>query len=106
MGLKWKDMEDKIYLWQKTLGLMEERIKLAEGTLKKLTDALDKRAEEKASHLSPEARLEASEELRADLTKRLEALEEVHASVLKGSSDYEGYPARKGISHSHEEVKK
>lgn len=106
MGLKWKDMEGKLELFQKNMDLRETRIKLLEDNLKKVTDALDKRAEEEASHLSPEARLEASEELRKDLEKRLEALEDAHASVLKGPSDYEGYSPRKGTPHEHKEDKK
>ena len=47
--MKIKDIVDKVDLWQKAMDLRESRIKLLEDSFKKVTEALEKRAEFDAS---------------------------------------------------------
>ncbi len=76
------------------VGLQDDRIKILEGTLKNVTDALDKIGDS-------ESRLEAAHEINQGLRSRIEALEEAHPTVLKGTYDYANYPPRPGIPHEH-----
>lgn len=104
--MKIKDILDKVELFQKDLDLKEGRIKLLEETLEKMIGAFEKGAEEEAGHESWESRFEAAHEINLGLKKRVEALEEAHPTVMKGPSDYGGYPPRPGTPHSHKEDKK
>ena len=84
----------------------EDRIKLLEGKLKTVTEYLAKRSKEEAGHLSLENRVNALNELKKGLEKRIGELERFHPSVCRGPSDYEGWPPRKGIPHDHSYDKK
>lgn len=98
--MKIKDLIDKQDLLQKTIDLKEERIKLLEDSFKKITGALEKRAEFEEGQ-DWETRYYAASEINKDLKKRIEALEEAHATVLKGPTDYENWPPKPGIPHEH-----